>query len=165
MTAPLAVPLPQPTSASDVCRSVGRMLMARGLASVAEVPLPCGRRVDLMAVDANGQIVVVEIKVARADLLSDRKWVEYLPWCDRFYWALADHLDAGVLDEPDYRPDRVGVIRADRYDAAVIREAPLVALSAARRKAQLIRFGARAASRLQLREDPGLAALVETAGF
>ena len=165
MTAPLAVPSHGAATAPDLCRSVGRLLMARGLASVGEVPLPCGRRVDLMAVDAKGEIVVVEIKVARADLLCDRKWVDYLPWCDRFYWALADHLDAGVLEQADYRPDRVGVIRADRYEAAVVREAPRVPLPAARRKAQLIRFAARAASRLQLREDPGLAALVETAGF
>ena len=139
--------------------------MARGLTSVGEVPLPCGRRVDLMAIDAAGEIVVIEIKVARADLMGDAKWTEYLPWCDRFYWALADCLDPAWLDADAFLPDRVGVICADRYEAAVVREAPCVKLSAARRKAQLIRFAARAAARLQLREDPGLAALVETAGF
>ena len=154
-----------PTAAPDVCRSVGRLLMARGLTSVGEVPLPCGRRVDLMAIDSKGQIAVVEVKVARADLIGDDKWMEYLPWCDRFFWALADHLDPAWLDDAAFLPDRVGVIRADRYEAAVVREAPCVPLSAARRKAQLIRFAARAAARLQLREDPGLAALVETAGF
>lgn len=158
-------PLHPPLTAADVCRSVGRLLMARGLTSVGEVPLPCGRRVDLMAIDAKGEIAVVEIKVARADLMGDDKWREYLPWCDRFYWALADCLDPTWLEADAFLPGRVGVICADRYEAAVVREAPLVKLPAARRKAQLIRFAGRAAARLQLREDPGLAPLVATAGF
>ena len=158
-------PLHPPTTTPDVCRSVGRLLMARGLASVGEVPLPCGRRVDLMAIDAKGQITVVEIKASRADLMGDDKWTDYLPWCDRFYWALADHLDPAWLDDAAFQPERVGVICADRYEAAVLREPPCVPLSAARRKAQLIRFAARAAARLQLREDPELATLVQTAGF
>ncbi len=160
-----AQPLHPPLTGADVCRSIGRLMMARGLASLHEVPVPGGRRVDLMAVSAKGEIVVVEIKVSRADLLGDRKWTEYLPWCDRFYWALADGLDAGPLDGEDYRPDRVGLIRADRYEAAVVREARCVPLPAARRKAQTLRFATRAASRLQLREDEGLAGLVATAGF
>ena len=160
-----AQPLSTNLTGAEVCRSVGRLMMARGLASLHEVPVPGGRRVDLMAVSAKGEIVVVEIKVSRADLLGDRKWVDYLPWCDRFYWALADDLDAAVLDGDDYLPDRVGVIRADRYDAAVVREAACVPLAPARRKAQTLRFATRAASRLQVHGDAGLAALVATAGF
>lgn len=164
-TQPATVSLHSPLAAPDVCRSVGRLLMARGLTSVGEVPLPCGRRVDLMAIDSKGEIVVVEIKMSRADLIGDDKWTEYLSWCDRFYWALADHLNPALLEDAAFQPERVGVIRADRYEAAVLREAPCVKLPASRRKAQLIRFAARAAARLQLREDPGLAALIETAGL
>lgn len=158
-------PLHPPLTGTDVCRSVARLMMARGLASLSEVPVPGGRRVDLMALSAKGEIVVVEIKVSRADLLGDGKWLDYLPWCDRFYWALADGLDASVLDGEDYLPDRVGLIRADRYEAVLVREARCVPLNAARRKAQTLRFATRAASRLQTREDQGLSALVETAGF
>lgn len=162
MASPALYPL---LTGADICRSVGRLMMARGLASLHEVPVPGGRRVDLMALSARGEIVVVEIKVSRADLLGDGKWPDYLPWCDRFYWALAEGLDAAVLDREEYLPGRVGLIRADRYEAVVVREARALPLNAARRKAQTVRFATRAASRLQMRADDGLAALVETAGF
>ena len=36
---------------------------------MCEVPLPNGRRADLVAIDPKGQLIIVEIKVARADLL------------------------------------------------------------------------------------------------
>ena len=162
---PLHPPLQPALCAADLCRSVGRLMMARGLACLAEVPVPGGRRVDLMALSAKGEIVVVEIKVSRADLAGDGKWPDYLAWCDRFYWALPEGLDATVLDDDDHLPDRVGLIRADRYEAAVVREAACVPLPPARRKAQTLRFATRAASRLQCREDEGLAALVATVGF
>ena len=50
------------------------MLFRHDLMAMAEVPLDGGRRADLMALDAHGRIVIVEIKVARADLLGDGKW-------------------------------------------------------------------------------------------
>ena len=57
--------------AADVARGVIRMLLRHDLPAMTEVPLDGGRRADLMAVDARGQIVIVEIKVSRADLLGD----------------------------------------------------------------------------------------------
>ena len=53
------------------------------------MPLRNRRRADLMGIDARGHIVIVEIKVSRADLLGDAKWPEYLDFCDRFYWGPA----------------------------------------------------------------------------
>ena len=74
--------------AADVARGVTRMFLRHDLVTIHEVPLEGGRRADLMAVDARGQLVIVEIKVSRADLLGDAKWQDYLPHCDRFYWAV-----------------------------------------------------------------------------
>ena len=51
---------------------------------MCEMPLPNGRRADLMAIDAKGGLTIVEIKVAKADLLGDGKWFDYLDYCDRF---------------------------------------------------------------------------------
>ena len=62
-----------PLCAADVARGVIRMLLRHDLTAMTEVPLDGGRRADLMAVDARGQIVIVEIKVSRADLLGDGK--------------------------------------------------------------------------------------------
>ena len=84
-----------PLCAADVARGVTRLLLRHELVAMPEVPLDGGRRVDLMAIDARGQITIVEIKVSRADLLGDNKWQDYLPHCDRFFWAVPAGFDHG----------------------------------------------------------------------
>lgn len=141
--------------ALDVARGVTRLLCRQDLFAVCEMPLPNGRRADLMGIDSNGGFTIVEIKVARADLLGDTKWTDYLDYCDRFYWAVPPHL-ARILDEERYLPSEAGLIVADRYDAAVVREAAHRPLAPARRKAELLRFARRAARRLAAQVDPSL---------
>ena len=114
---PLATPSPAEREAQAVARGIGRLFARNGIWCLAEMPLRSGRRADLMGVDGKGRIVIVEIKVARADLLGDAKWPDYLDYCDRFYWGLAPHLYRACLETPAFRPDRCGVIVADGYDA------------------------------------------------
>src|SRR3546814_14746274 len=76
-------------TAPDVARGIGRLFARNGIWCLPEMPLRNGRRADLMGVDERGRIVIVEIKVARADLLGDSKWSDYLDFCDRFFWGLA----------------------------------------------------------------------------
>jgi len=144
-----------PPVATEVARGVTRLFCRQALFAICEVPLPNGRRADLMGIDAQGRLVIVEIKVSRADLSGDCKWTDYLDYCDRFYWAVPATL-SGLLEEDRFLPAQAGVIVADRYDAAVIREAPLHLLSPARRKAELLRFARRAARRLSAQIDPTL---------
>ncbi|GAA3998762.1 MmcB family DNA repair protein [Sphingomonas humi] len=141
--------------ALDVARGVTRLFCRRDLFAICEVPLPNGRRADLMGIDAKGRLTIVEIKVSKADLTGDGKWTDYLDYCDSFFWAVPPML-AGLLDEDRFLPDTAGVIVADRYDAAVIREAPERRLAPARRKAELLRFARRAARRLSAQIDPTL---------
>src|SRR6478735_233459 len=141
--------------AAEVARGVTRLFCRQDLFAVFEMPLPNGRRADLMAIDGKGGFTIVEIKVAKADLLSDGKWTDYLDYCDRFFWAVPPHL-ARILDQERYLPGEVGLIVADRYDAAVIREAAHRPLAPARRKAELLRFARRAARRLAAQVDPSL---------
>lgn len=135
------------------------MLARHDLAAIAEVPLDGGRRADLMAVDTRGQLVIVEIKVSRADLLGDNKWTEYLGHCDRFYWAVPAGFDASPLDGETFLPERSGVIVADRYDAAIVREAATVPLAAHVRRRCTLAFARRAARRLAAFHDPELLAM------
>ncbi len=141
--------------AADVARGVTRLLCRQDLFAVCEVPLSNGRRADLMAIDSHGGFTIVEIKVAKADLMGDSKWVDYLDYCDRFFWAVPPEL-ARILDEERYLPGAAGLIVADRYDAAVVREAAHRPLAPARRKAELLRFARRAARRLAAQVDPSL---------
>ncbi len=124
-------------SASDVARGIGRLFARNDIWCLAEVPLKNGRRADLMGIDAKGLVVIVEIKVARADLLGDAKWPDYLDFCDRFYWGLPPTLDRTPLESEAYCPQTCGVIVADCYDAEILRPAALAPLAAARRRTQV----------------------------
>lgn len=143
-----------PLCALDVARGVTRMLLRHDLTAMAEVPLDGGRRADLMALDARGNLVIVEIKVSRADLLGDGKWTDYLAHCDRYYWALPAGFDLSPLDGPAFLPERTGIIVADRYDAAIVREAHGAPLPAPARKRCTLAFARRAARRLIAATDP-----------
>jgi len=136
-------------AAQAVARGICRLFASNDIFCLAEMPLRTNRRADLMGIDAKGHLVIVEIKVSRADLLGDGKWTDYLDHCDRFYWGLAPHLDRACMEEPAFLPERCGLIVADGYDAEILRPAATVPLAAARRKVEVERL-ARAALRRQL---------------
>jgi len=129
--------------AKAVARGVARMFYRHDIVVQPEISLRNHRRADLMGIDSKGQIVIVEIKVARGDLLGDRKWTEYLDYCDRFYWALPPEMDASPLEQLDYMPERCGLIVADSYDAEIVRPAATHSLAAARRKVETMRLARR----------------------
>ncbi len=122
---PAVSPSDAPAGARAMSRAASRrMLLRHDCVAMAEVPLDGGRRADLMAIDARGNIVIVEIKVSRADLLGDAQM-------DRLSRALRPLLlgGAGGVRPAAVRaarrscPQRAGLIVADRYDAAIVREA------------------------------------------
>jgi hypothetical protein len=152
-----------PVVARDVARGVGRLFFRRDQFALCEVPLPNNRRADMVAICPAGLITIVEIKVSRADLLGDGKWPDYLDYCDYFYWAVPPGFDLEPLRCEGKGADCSGLIVADRYDAEILRDAPLRKLAAARRKAETLRFARRAARRLAGDIDPGLSEFALTA--
>lgn len=141
-------------TAQMVARGIMRLFARNDIWCLAEMPLRNGRRADLMGIDPKGHIVIVEIKVARGDLLGDGKWPDYLDYCDRFYWGVPPGLDRGPLEGEHYRPDCCGIIVADGYDAEILRPAPLHPLAAARRKCETERLARCALRRLTVAGDP-----------
>jgi hypothetical protein len=132
----------EPGTADRIARGVCRRLSEIGYRSLLEFRVGIGRRADVAALDATGRFVIVEIKSSLADFRSDAKWPEYLPYCDAYYFAVADGFPQEVL------PAEHGLIVADEHDAVILREAPHRPMLGSRRKAQILRFGLVAASRL-----------------
>ncbi|MDZ7588692.1 MAG: MmcB family DNA repair protein [Parasphingorhabdus sp.] len=137
-----------PVNAAAVARGVTRMFHHHGVQLLPEVPLRNGRRVDLMGLDAKGGIVIVEIKTAKADLLGDHKWTEYLDYCDRFYWAVPEALDPLLLAAEIFQPERSGLVIADGYGAEIVRAAATVPVAPARRKTETLMLARRTMQRL-----------------
>jgi hypothetical protein len=135
------VSISRPETTAAVTRGAGRLLTALGYAPLAEVTLPNGRRADLMALGPKGQIFIVEVKSCVDDFRVDQKWREYQPYCDAFAFAVGPEFPREVL------PEEPGLIVADGFGGAVLREAALAPLAGARRKALTIAFGRLAALR------------------
>ncbi len=143
-------------AAAAVARGVSRLFLRNQIVVQPEVSLRNHRRTDLMGINDKGEIIIVEIKCARGDLLGDQKWTEYLDYCDRFYWAVPSDLDWRPVEGEAFMPERTGLIVADAYDAQIIRPAALVALNAARRKSETQRLARTAMRRLMAIADPEL---------
>ena len=133
-----------------LARGVARALRMLDFVTVEElVPTP-GLRVDLMALGPKGEVWVIECKSGLVDFRTDRKWHNYLEWCDRFFWAVGADFPTQLL------PQETGLILADAYDAEILRMGPETALPGARRKVMVQRFARHAAARLQGFRDPGV---------
>jgi hypothetical protein len=159
MNSPLAIlpsspPDPTERAARAVARGICRLFARNGIWCLAEMPLRSGRRADLMGIDAKGRIVIVEIKVARGDLLGDSKWSDYLDHCDRFFWGLSPDLDRACLETEAFMPQDCGIIVADGYDAEIVRPAPDRPLAAARRKTEIELLARTSLRRLVTGIDP-----------
>lgn len=143
------VDLPNLMPGQLLARGVSRHLThAHGFSCIEEFVPERGRRVDVMALGAKGEIWVVECKSSRADFMSDGKWQGYLDWCDRYFWAVDQDFPTDLL------PEETGLIIADAYDAEIVRMAPEHKLAGARRNVLIRKFARHAAIRLQAARDP-----------
>jgi len=131
----------RPEATLQVTRGARRYLRACGFAVIGELPLPNGHRADLVALAPDGGLRIVEVKSSLEDFRADQKWTSYRDYCDRFYFAISLDLEAELF------PSDAGLIVADAHGAMVAREAPVLRLAPASRKAMLVRFGAAAAER------------------
>lgn len=131
-----------------LARGVCRHLLSYNFVSVEEFVPERGRRVDVMAIGPKGEIWVVECKSSLADYQADSKWDGYLPWCDRFFWAVDAEFPVEVL------PEGSGLIIADAYGAEIIHMGDEDKLPPARRKSLSLKFARDAARRLHRLRDP-----------
>ena len=139
---------PPESHAGRIARGVSRFFAERGNGCLAEFSFKTGRRADIIAIDNKGTITVVEIKSSVSDFRSDKKWAEYLEFCDRFYFAVGTDFPIEIL------PSECGLVIADAYGASIIRDPKPHRLIAARRKAITLRFARLSANRLMQFTDP-----------
>ena len=148
LTAVLPIDSRQSSTALTVARGTTRLLHSLGFSVVSELPLASGRRADLVALGADGELWIVEIKSSVADFRADQKWLDYRLHCDRLFFAT-------TLDVPcEIFPPDAGLIVVDAFGAAVVCEAPEHRLHAATRKSMMLAFARAAALRLSALADP-----------
>lgn len=137
-----------PDRTALVRRATARLCGRLGWAVLHEVPLPNGRRADLLALRPDGWFACIEVKSCAADFLSDAKWHEYRDFSDTLSFAVDTDFPRDLL------PAETGLIVAAGLEADLLREPPTHPMAPARRRALLHRFAALAASRLVRLTDP-----------
>jgi hypothetical protein len=138
----------EPIGAALLARGVCRALEQLGYANLVEFPLANGRRADILAIGKGGDLVIVEVKSSVADFRADRKWTTYRDFSDRLYFAVANDFPRALI------PDECGLMVADPFGAALLREGSTRPLSPGRRRALTLRFARIAAARLRRCLDP-----------
>jgi hypothetical protein len=135
-------------AAALLSRGVCRALDQLGYASLIEFPLINGRRADVLGLGKAGDLLIVEIKSSVADFRADHKWTTYRDFADRLYFAVPAHFPQALI------PEECGLMLADQFDAALLREACTAPLNPNRRRALTLRFARIAAARLRRSLDP-----------
>jgi hypothetical protein len=138
----------QSQTALAVARGTKRLLHQFGFSAVSELPLPSGRRADLVALNNASEIWIVEIKSSVEDFRADQKWMDYRLHCDRLFFATTMEVPCDIF------PKDTGLIVADAFGAQIVCEAPEHRLHASTRKSMMLSFARCAALRLQSLADP-----------
>ncbi|MEP1444104.1 MAG: MmcB family DNA repair protein [Hyphomicrobiales bacterium] len=138
------------TRATEIERGVGRYLRSLNFAYVPELTLPDKRRADMVALGPKGQIWIVEIKSSVEDFKADHKWQDYQNHCDALFFATLKDVPADIF------PCEAGLLIADNFGAACMREAPEEKLSAPMRKKLTLMIARFAATRFHNLQDPAL---------
>ncbi len=136
----------RPEITAALARGVSLLLQNHGFATVLEVPLGNGRRVDVMGMNRKGEVWIVETKSGVADFAGDAKWSDYQPYCDAFFFGVAEDFPKELI------PLEVGLIVADRFGGEILRAPLTQPLAGARRKVLLLGFARLAALRLSRHE-------------
>ncbi len=138
----------QSETALVVARGTARLLRSLGFSCISELPLPSGRRADLVALNERSEIWIIEIKSSVEDLRADHTWEDYRAHCDRLFFAFTQDVPCEIF------PKDTGLIVADAYGAHMFCDAPVHRLSAPTRKLMTVRFAMAAAQRMNRLLDP-----------
>ena len=133
---------PDIDDAQALARGAARLFWQLGYSAMPEFILPDGRRADLFCVGRKGEIAIIEVKSGVADFRADNKFEDYAEYCDTFYFAVSQRFPHDLI------PPHCGLIIADGFGGAIVRESPLEKLAAARRKSITLRFARVAADRV-----------------
>jgi hypothetical protein len=137
-----------PERSLAIRRATARLCLRLGWAPLHEVPLPNGRRADILALLPDGCFACIEVKSGPRDFLTDLKWPEYRAFCDTLFFAVDADFPRNLL------PPETGLIVSAGLEAELLRDAPMHRLAGARRRALLQRFAMLATARLATVEDP-----------
>src|SRR5438445_12552726 len=114
-----------PERAFAIRRATARLCLRLGWVPLHEVPLPTGRRADILALRPDGCFACIEVKSGPRDFLTDLTWQDYQEFADALFFAVDVDFPQPLL------PAETGLIVAPGLQAALLRDAPAGTLAGA----------------------------------
>ena len=74
-------------SSREILQKTMQFLYSKGYKVLSEFALPNKKRVDIIAINSKKKIIIVEVKSNKKDFKLDKKWKNYLNYCNYFFFA------------------------------------------------------------------------------
>ena len=68
----------------DTLQKTMQFLSLKGYKVITEFALPNKKRVDIIALNLKKEILIIEVKSNTRDIKLDKKWKNYLKYCNRY---------------------------------------------------------------------------------
>ena len=126
-----------------------QFLSLKGYKVLSEFALPNKKRVDIIAINLKKKIIIVEVKSNKKNLKYDKKWKNYLNYCNYFYFACNDKLKDSEFSE------NIGIIQNNSNNIKIIRKSKYQKISENKKKQLIFKIALSAASKFHRLIDPG----------
>ena len=125
-----------------------QFLSLKGYKVLSEFALPNKKRVDIIGINLKKKIIIVEVKSNKKNLKYDKKWRNYLNYCNYFYFACNDKLKDFDFSE------NIGVIQNNSNNIRIIRKSKYKKLSENKKKELIFKIALSATSKFHRLIDP-----------
>ena len=92
-----------------------RFLSAKGYRVLSEFALPNKKRVDIIGINLKKEIVIVEVKSNKNGIKLDKKWKNYLNYCNYFFFASSEKINFNFSEN-------IGVIQNNSNKIKITKE-------------------------------------------
>jgi len=125
-----------------------QFLSLKGYKVLSEFALPNKKRVDIIAINSEKKIIIVEVKSNKTGIKNDKKWKNYLNYCNYFYFACN-----GKLKDLNFSKN-IGIIQNSSGNIKIIKKSKYKKLSENKKNKLIFNIALSAMSKFHRLIDP-----------
>tara|TARA_Y100000590_G_scaffold367596_1_gene427753 strand:- start:300 stop:767 length:468 start_codon:yes stop_codon:yes gene_type:complete len=125
-----------------------QFLSLKGYKVLSEFALPNKKRVDIIALNLKKEIIIVEVKSNKTAIKLDKKWKNYLSYCNYFYFACNGNLKNISFSK------NIGVIQENSKNVKIIKKSKYRNIPKNRKNNLIFKIALSAASKFHRLIDP-----------
>ena len=124
-----------------------RFLSTKGYKVLTEFALPNKKRVDIIGINLKKEIVIVEVKSNKNGVKLDKKWKNYLNYCNYFYFACSEKINFNLSKD-------IGIIQNNSNKTQITKEPKYKKLPENKKNKLIFKIALSAASKFHRLIDP-----------